>query len=106
MHWVYLAIGGAFEIGWVISLKYTQGFTKWMPMVGYAICGLGAAYFLSLSMKTLPMAVAYAIWMAIAVVGAGIMDTLEFGQGFSWLRVLSLGLIVLGVGGLKLSLGK
>ncbi|MGO9376983.1 MAG: SMR family transporter, partial [Dissulfurispiraceae bacterium] len=52
---MYILIAGAFEIGWVFSLKGMDGFTNLFPFIfSYILCGLGAASFLSLAMKQLP----------------------------------------------------
>jgi multidrug transporter EmrE-like cation transporter len=39
MAWIYLVIAGLFECGWAIGLKYTEGFTRFMPSVLHLISG-------------------------------------------------------------------
>ena len=74
MQWVSLVIAGFFEMGWAIGLKYSQGFTKLVPSV-FTILGMIASfYFLSLSLKSLPIGTAYAIWTGIGTVGTVILD--------------------------------
>ncbi|HFW2058699.1 TPA: quaternary ammonium compound efflux SMR transporter SugE, partial [Salmonella enterica subsp. enterica serovar Saintpaul] len=58
---------------------------------------------LSWAMKTLPVGTAYAIWTGIGAVGAAITGILLLGESASPARLLSLGLIVAGIIGLKLS---
>jgi quaternary ammonium compound-resistance protein SugE len=101
--WVYLILSGLFEVGWIVSLKMTQGFSRLGPIAGYAICGGAAAWFLSLSMRTIPMGTAYAVWMAVSVVGTLLMDVLCFKQDFGLFRIACALLIVVGTSGLKVA---
>ncbi|MBF0559403.1 MAG: multidrug efflux SMR transporter [Nitrospirae bacterium] len=103
MHWIFILIAGVFEIGWVFSLKSTQGFTKFLPMISYAICGLGAAFFLSQAMKSLPMGTSYAVWVGIAIVGSNILGMVILGEPSTLPRITFILLITIGVIGLKLS---
>ncbi len=103
MQWIYLAIAGIFEIGWIFSLKFTDGFTRIGPMISYALCGLGAAFFLSLALKTLPIGVSYAIWTGIAMVGSNLVAMIVFGEPCSSERIFFILLIACGITGLRLS---
>ncbi|EBA4942466.1 quaternary ammonium compound efflux SMR transporter SugE, partial [Vibrio parahaemolyticus] len=58
---------------------------------------------LSWAMRTLPVGTAYAVWTGIGAVGAAITGILLLGESASPARLLSLGLIVAGIIGLKLS---
>lgn len=106
MAWIYLLIAGCFEIGWIYSLKHSNGFTKWAPMISYAICGFSAAWCLSQALKNLPVSTAYASWMGIAVVGSSIIGMLIYKEPSSALRLICIGLIVLGIVGLKMEQGQ
>ncbi len=101
MAWLFLIVASVFEVGWVLSLKLSDGFTKWIPMITYALCGIGAAFFLSRASRTIPMATAYTVWVGMTMVGTAIVDAGIFKQSMSWERILCLALIVLGTGGLK-----
>jgi quaternary ammonium compound-resistance protein SugE len=103
MHWFYLIIAGILEIGWIISLKYTEGFTKIIPLIFYAIFGFGSAYFLSLSLKTLSIATAYSIWMGIAIVGTTFIGIFFLKETYQIFRLFCILLIITGIIGLKLS---
>ena len=103
MNWIYILIAGIFEIGWVFSLKSTQGFTRFMPMISYALCGLGAAFFLSQAMKSLPMGTSYAVWVGIATIGSNILGIAFLGEPSTLPRITFILLITIGVIGLKLS---
>jgi quaternary ammonium compound-resistance protein SugE len=103
MHWIFVMIAGCFEIGWAISLKKTQGFTQMIPMIFYAIFGLGSAFFLSQSMKVLPLAVAYGIWKGIALMGTTVADATLFKVPYTPIKIVSIIFILLGVFGLQYS---
>lgn len=103
MAWVYLLLAGLFEIGWVIGLKFSEGFTKLVPSV-LTLAAMGASFWLlSLSIKYLPLGTSYAIWTGIGAVGALAAGILFFGESASPFRLASAALIVIGIGGLKLA---
>ena len=100
---MYILIAAIFEIGWVFSLKSTHGFTRFMPMISYALCGLGAAFFLSQAMKSLPMGTSYAVWVGIATVGSNILGMAILGEPTTMPRITFILFITIGVIGLKMS---
>jgi len=103
MNWFYLLLAGLFEIGWVISLKYTSGFTRVLPLLSYAFNGLGAAYFLSLALKSMPLGLTYAIWVGIGIAGSNILSIFLFKEPYQVVRILFILMILCGVVGLKFS---
>ncbi len=103
-HWIFLWIAGALEIGWMVSLKLTHGFTRVIPIIFYALFGLGSAFCLSRALKGgIPIAVAYPIWMGIAFVGATLIDHFAFKERYESMQVVSIALIVVGITGLQIS---
>jgi len=102
INWIYILIAGIFEIGWIFSLKSTHGFTRFLPMISYALCGFGAAFFLSQAMKSLPMGTSYAVWVGIATVGSNILGMALLGEPSTLPRITFILFITIGVIGLKL----
>lgn len=102
MHWFFLILAGIMEVGWAFSLKHTQGFTRWIPMVFYVLFGFFAAYFFSQALKHMPTSTAYAIWVGIAVIGTTIGGMLLYKEPASLLKFVCLSLILVGVIGLKI----
>ena len=103
--WLVLLIAGLFEIGWPLGLKMGAANAA-MRYVGPAIavaCMAASGFFLWLSLKQIPIGTAYAVWTGIGAVGAAITGILLLGESASPARLLSLGLIVAGIIGLKLS---
>lgn len=103
MAWALLVLAGLFEVGWAIGLKYTEGFTRLWPSVGTIAAMVISVGLLGLAMKTLPVGTAYAVWVGVGAVGTAILGIVLFAEAANIGRVLSLGLIVLGIVGLKLA---
>ena len=100
---VYLVIAGLLEVGWAIGLKYTEGWTKLYPSLLTAVGMIASFYCLSLALKTLPIGTAYAIWTGIGTVGATVLGILLFGEARDLSRIICIGLIIVGIAGLKLT---
>lgn len=102
MAWTYLVVAGLFECGWAIGLKYTEGFTKLIPSL-LVVTAMGISlWLLSVSMKTIPVGTAYAVWTGIGAVGVAIMGMFLFGESRDVMRIVCLLLIVSGIFGLRL----
>ena len=102
MEWVLLVIAGLLEMGWAVGLKYSQGFTKLVPSI-FTILGMIASfYFLSLALKNISLGTAYAIWTGIGIVGTLILGIILFKEPVDLLRLIFIGLIVIGIAGLKM----
>jgi quaternary ammonium compound-resistance protein SugE len=103
MAWLYLGLAGLFEIAWAVGLKYTAGFTRPGPVI-FTLASMAASVaLLGLALKTLPVGTAYPIWTGIGAAGAAILGVILFAEPATALRIASVGLIVLGVIGLKLA---
>ncbi|WP_144638495.1 quaternary ammonium compound efflux SMR transporter SugE [Bordetella genomosp. 13] len=105
MTWLILVLAGLLEVVWSIGLKYTHGFTRPLPSVLTVVAMIASFWLLSQAMKTLPLGTAYAIWVGIGTIGAFIAGIILFGESASTARIVSVGLIVAGLVGLKLSAG-
>ena len=103
MAWISLFIAGLFEVGWAIGLKYTDGFSKLWPSVWTVAAMIVSLVFLEYALRTLPVGTAYAVWVGIGAVGTVIVSIVLLGEPVSWLRMLSLALIIAGIVGLKLA---
>ena len=102
MAWTILLIAGIFEIGWAIGLKYTDGFTRLWPTVGTVLAMVLSVVLLGLAVKSLPVGTAYAVWTGIGAVGTATLGIVLLGEPANAGRLVSLGLIVAGIVGLKL----
>lgn len=105
MPWIYLVLAGLFEVVWAIGLKYTEGFSRLWPSVITVSAMTASILLLAMAVKTLPIGTAYAIWTGIGAVGAVLLGIVLFGDSASPLRLACVGLVVLGMVGLKLTGG-
>ena len=103
MPWIILLLAGVFEIGWAIGLKYTEGFTRPWPTLGTVAAMAISLGLLGVAMKSLPVGTAYAVWVGVGAVGTAILGIVLLGEPANPGRLVSLGLIVLGIIGLKLA---
>ncbi|OJU81743.1 MAG: QacE family quaternary ammonium compound efflux SMR transporter [Chlamydia sp. 32-24] len=103
MYWFFLLLAGLFEIGWAVGLKFTEGFTKLIPSTFTLIAMVFSLWFLSLSLKAIPIGTAYGIWTGIGTFGTALFGILYYGESTSILRIISFVLILAGIAGLKLS---
>jgi quaternary ammonium compound-resistance protein SugE len=103
MAWLLLVLAGLFEVGWAIGLKYTHGFTRLWPTVGTLLAMVISLGLLGLAMKSLPVGTSYAVWVGVGAVGTAILGIVLLGEPANGGRLVSLGLIVAGIVGLKLS---
>jgi quaternary ammonium compound-resistance protein SugE len=103
--WFYLIIAGVMEWGWPIGLKYAwteQGFRFW-PAAGAGLSMALSGLFLFLAQRNLPIGTAYAVWTGIGAVGTFVLGILVLGDPVQTMRFVCVGLIVLGIIGLKLT---
>ena len=99
--WASLFIAGLFEVVWVVSMKYSEGFTKLWPSVATIAAMLVSFALLSYSLKHIPMGTAYAVWVAIGAVGVAVLGILWFEEPATLGRSVCISLIVAGTVGLK-----
>lgn len=102
MAWTILVIAGLIEIVWIVALKNSNGFAHTGPgVLSIAISWL-SFFMLAYAMKFLPAGTAYAVWTGCGAAGGAIAGILIFGEGRSAIRLASIGLIVVGIIGLRL----
>ena len=103
MAWFILVIAGLFEVGWAIGLKYTEGFSRFWPTVWTALSMIISVWLLGVAMKSLPVGTAYSVWVGVGAVGTVILGVVLLGEPANTARIVSVGLIIAGIIGLKLA---
>ena len=103
MAWVYLVAAGILEIVWAYAMKQSHGFTRLVPTAIMHVTMIGSFGLLSISMRTLPLGVAYTIWTGIGAVGAFVVGVTILGEAATPARILAALLIVSGLVLMKLS---
>ena len=94
---MFLFLAIMLEVVGTRGLKASAQFTKLVPSVITVIAYVCAFYFLGLTLKTLPVGIAYAIWSGVGVVLISLIGLLFFKQSLDLPAVLGLALIIAGV---------
>ncbi|MEZ0448108.1 DMT family transporter [Cellulomonas sp. ICMP 17802] len=105
MAWIVLIVSGMLEAGWALSLKASDGFSRLGPSIAFAVFAVGSLAGLSWALKSLPVGVAYGVWVGIGAALTAVLAVVLFHETMSVLKIVSLVLIVAGVVGLNLSGG-
>ncbi len=97
MAYLYLAIAIVSEVVGTAALKASQEFTQLVPslvvVVGYA----SAFYFLTLTLRTIPVGIAYAVWAGVGIVLICAFSWVFYKQTLDWPAIVGVGLIAAGV---------
>lgn len=101
--YIFLILAIIFEVAWAILLKYTEGFTRMWPTLATITTYLAALYFLNLTVRTMPVGIAYAIWAGTGMVLIALLGVVVLKQHLDLPAIIGLLLIVAGV--LVLNLG-
>jgi quaternary ammonium compound-resistance protein SugE len=100
--WLFLVASGVFDVGWAVSVKYADGYTR----VGWSLLSLillvAFIGLLGQALKVLPVGTAYAVWTGIGAVGSFAAGVILFDESLDMQRVGSIALILIGIVGLKL----
>ncbi len=105
MAWVLLVIAGLLETIWSVGLKHTEGFTRLVPSLVVVACIAASMWLLAIAARTLPIGTAYATWVGLGAVGAGVLGMVLFNAPVSAARLFFLGLLVVAIIGLKVTGG-
>ena len=97
MGYVYLGIAIVAEVIGTSTLKASDGFTRLLPSLITVVTYACAFYFLSLTLRTIPVGVAYAIWSGIGIVLIALIGVFWFRQPLDLAAVIGLGLIIAGI---------
>jgi quaternary ammonium compound-resistance protein SugE len=99
--WGILFFAGLLEVCWAIGLKYTDGFTRLIPTLFTLITLAGSMFLLSKAAQSLPIGTAYAVWVGIGAVGAGILGIVLFKEPATPMRIVFMALLIVSILGLK-----
>ena len=101
-NWVYLGLAIFSEVVATASLKSTEGFTRLVPSIIVLVGYSAAFYFLSLTLDTIPIGVAYAVWSGVGVATITLVSFVLYDQKIDAAGLIGIGLIVTGVVVLRL----
>jgi small multidrug resistance pump len=97
MSWVYLSIAIVAEVAATSALKAAEGFTRVIPSVAVVAGYVVAFYFLSLTLRSIPVGIAYAIWSGIGISLIALIGWLLYGQALDLPAIVGLAFIISGV---------
>jgi small multidrug resistance pump len=105
MTWLYLILAILLEVSGTTCMKLSQGFTKLVPSILLFVFYSLSMGMLTLALKRIDVSVAYAVWSGVGTALIATIGVLWFKEPVTALKLISLGLIILGVVGLNLSGG-
>jgi quaternary ammonium compound-resistance protein SugE len=103
MAWVYLIVGGLFEVGFTTTLRFVDGFRNIPWTIAFLVSVAISMALLEIASRSIPMGTAYAVWGGIGAVGTVIVGLAFFGEPASTIRVLLILAIVAAIAGLRLA---
>ncbi|MEK4300079.1 multidrug efflux SMR transporter [Oceanobacillus sp. FSL W8-0428] len=78
MYWLFLILAGFFEVGGIINLKLTEGFSKLKPTIFFILFMCLSFFFLSVSLIEIPISIGYGIWTGIGASGSVLLGMFLF----------------------------
>ncbi|MBC6497091.1 MAG: multidrug efflux SMR transporter [Alphaproteobacteria bacterium GM7ARS4] len=95
--YAYLMAAILFEVTGTLLLPLSDNFTKILPTISLTICYMAAFYCLTFAIKTIPIALVYATWSGLGIFLIALFSYVVYGQSLSWLAILGLFFIIMGV---------
>lgn len=96
-HYVYLALSVLSEAVATMSLQASAQFTRLLPSL-LVVAGFGLSfYFLTLTLKYMPVGITYALASGLGIVAVAVGGTMIYGQRLDWAAIAGLALIIAGV---------
>ncbi|WP_028783630.1 DMT family transporter [Thalassobacillus devorans] len=97
--WLKVVLAAVFEVGWVIGLKHAGSALEWTATV---IAMVVSFYYLVTAGRTLPVGTVYAVFVGLGTAGTVLSEILFFGVPFQLEKILWIGLLLVGIAGLKM----
>ena len=105
MPWLYLFTAIVFEVAGTVSMKFSAGFTKWLPSVLIFVFYAVAFTCITLAIRKIDISIAYPVWAGVGTALIALIGILYFGEAVTALKIASIALVITGVVGLRLSVG-
>jgi small multidrug resistance pump len=96
-HYIYLLIAVAFEVFGTSNLQASQQFTRLWPSIFVVIGFAGAMFFLTLTLRSMPVGVVYALWSGLGIVFIGAIGWIVYRQALDGWALFGMGLIIAGI---------
>ncbi|MET4272453.1 MULTISPECIES: multidrug efflux SMR transporter [unclassified Bradyrhizobium] len=103
MAWLMLVIAGLLDVGWAISMKYAEGYTRSGWSVVSLVLLVAFVVLLGRALKVLEVGVAYSVWTGIGAAGTFVMGVALFGEALSAMKLAGIALVLMGIVAIKLA---
>lgn len=101
--WPALLLAGVLEVAWATTMKASDGFRHAGLAAATVLLMLASFALLGYAMRSLPLGTSYAVWTGVGAVGSAIVGIVLLGEPRTVARLASIGAVVAGIVGLKLS---
>jgi len=101
--WLYLTGAIFLEIAGTTSMKLSEGFTRIVPSILIFVFYVLSFMALTMALKRIDVSVAYAIWAGVGTALIAIIGVVHFREPLTLIKVVSVGLIIIGVVGLNIN---
>jgi quaternary ammonium compound-resistance protein SugE len=98
---LYLISSGLLNVGWLVSLRGTDGLRRLIPLIPMILFGATSTLCLSRALTALPASIAYIVYSALSIGGSLLFDLVILKQPISTTRLVFLILIMIGIAGLQ-----
>ncbi|MCC8967953.1 multidrug efflux SMR transporter [Bradyrhizobium sp. Pear76] len=99
--WIALVVAGLLDVGWAISMKYAEGYTR----LGWTLVSLvllaAFVFLLGRALQVLGVGVAYTVWTGIGAAGTLAMGVLLFNEALNPMKIAGIALVLIGIAALK-----
>ena len=103
MAWVWLILGGLFEVGFTTCLRFVDGFKNVPWTIGFLVSVALSMALLELASRSIAMGTAYAVWGGIGAVGTVMVGMIWFDEPATTIRLLLILAIVAAIGALRMT---
>jgi quaternary ammonium compound-resistance protein SugE len=101
MAWIWLFIGGLFEVGFATSLRFVDGFRNLEWTIAFLVSVAISMALLEIASRSIPMGTAYAVWGGIGAIGTVAVGIIWFDEPATLVRMLLILVIVAAIAGLR-----
>lgn len=106
MAWVWLILGGLFEVGFTTSLRHVDGFRSIPWTIAFLVSVTLSMLLLEIAARTIPMGTAYTVWVGIGALGTILVGIIAYDESATPVRLLLMLALIGCIVGLKLTAGK
>ena len=104
--WYLLGLAVCLEISGVIGLRFSEGFTLWLPTIIALLSFAFALFLVSRVMKKLPVSVAYPVWAGGGTAGVALLGIMVLNENINTVKIIGILFVIFGVILINITSGK